>query len=151
MLLSGFMDYHTLVGTASLIIQIVVLLMLFYSLFLKQQKKFKHHGITMAVAVVLHLVMIFAIMIPSFLFIVPEFIIRAPLDTTSIVGLIHGVTGAIAAVLGVFLVAAWHFSKDLTGCFKRKIFMRSTISVWLISLLLGIILYAIFYGQSILT
>ena len=145
------MDYYTLVATASLIIQVVVLLILVYSLFLKRQKKFKQHGIIMTVAVVSHLVMIFAIMTPSFLVIVPEFIIRAPLDTTSIVGLIHGVTGTIAAVLGVFLVTAWHFSKDLSGCFKRKIFMRATISVWLISLLLGIILYAIFYGQSILT
>ena len=145
------MDYYTLVATVSLIVQIVVLLLLGYSLSLKQHKKFKLHGITMAVAVVLHIVMIFAIMIPSFLVIVPEFILRVPLDTISIVGLIHGVTGAIAAIIGLYLIVVWHFSKDLTGCFKRKKVMRSTIAVWFISLILGIILFAIFYGQALLT
>jgi hypothetical protein len=145
------MDYYTLVATVSLIVQIVVLLLLGYSLSLKQHKKFKPHGITMAVAVVLHIVMIFAIMIPSFLVIVPEFILRVPLDTISIVGLIHGGTGTIAAILGLYLIIAWHFSKDLTGCFKRKNVMRSTIAVWFISLILGIILFAIFYGQALLS
>jgi uncharacterized membrane protein YozB (DUF420 family) len=144
------MDYYTILATASLIIQIVVILMLVYGFFLKRQKKFKYHGITMGAAVILHLAMILAIMIPSFLVVVPEFILPAPLEINSIVGLIHGVTGTIAAILGVFLIAAWHFSKDLTGCFKRKDFMRYTIIIWTIALILGIVLYAIFYGQLLL-
>ena len=41
----------------------------------------------MAVALVLHLAMVFAIMIPSFVFaVVPDYIIPTPLELISIVG-----------------------------------------------------------------
>lgn len=140
------MDYYTLLATASLIIQIIVLILLSYGFFLKQKTKFNSHGMTMAIALVLHIVTIFAIMIPSLSVIIPEFILPAPLEAISIIGIIHGVTGAIAATLGVFLVAAWHFSKNVTGCFKRKLIMRYTISIWATALILGITIYAVLYG-----
>jgi hypothetical protein len=65
-----------LIATTSLTIEIIVLSLLLYGYMLKRQLKFRRHGITMAVAVVLHLIMIFAIMIPSFVLAVfPEFIV----------------------------------------------------------------------------
>ena len=60
----------------------------------------------MASALILHLIMIFAIMIPSFVFaIIPEYILPAPLMIVSLTSIIHGITGVVAFVLGTYLVA----------------------------------------------
>jgi uncharacterized membrane protein YozB (DUF420 family) len=147
----SFLDPYTLIGTASLIIQIVVFFLLLLGYQSKRKQKFRKHGIVMAIALLLHLVTILAIMIPSFaLAVLPEFIIPYPTMVISLVGLIHGVTGIIAVILGGYLVAAWRFKTDASGCFKRKQTMRITITVWFLSLILGIVLYALFYGPLLM-
>jgi hypothetical protein len=145
-------DPILLIATASLTIQIIVLFLLAFGYSFKRRLKIRQHGITMAVAVVLHLIMIFTIMIPSFvLAVVPEYIIRAPLDLVSVVGLIHGVVGILAIVFGIWLVGAWHFSKDVKGCYSRKKFMSGTFVVWVTALIFGIVLYAIFHGATLIS
>jgi uncharacterized membrane protein YozB (DUF420 family) len=135
----------TLIATTSLTIQIIVLFLLLYGYMLKRQLKFRRHGITMFAAVVLHLVMIFAIMIPSFVLgVVPSFIVPNISGMISVVSLIHVVVGASAVSLGVWLVASWRF-RDLKSCFTKKKFMLWTMIIWLVSLFLGIVLYTIFY------
>jgi hypothetical protein len=133
--------------TASLALQIVVLFLLSYGLLLKKKFKYRQHGFMMATAVIVHLVMIFYIMIPSFvLAVVPDYIVTSPFEVTSIVGLIHGILGSLAVALGAWLVVAWRFNRDFNGCFARKKLMLPTLTVWVTALLLGIILYAIFVG-----
>ena len=83
--------------TTSLIIQVIVLFFLTYGYLLKRRSKFRQHGITMTIAVILHLTVVFYIMIPSFLgSIVPKYIASTPLEIISFVGLIHGILGTIA-------------------------------------------------------
>jgi len=140
-------DPYALIATVSLIIQVIVLFLLLYGFSLKRKLKFWQHGRVMAVALILHLIMIFVFMIPSFAYeVVPSYIIPFPLELISIVGLFHGIAGIAAIILGCWLVAAWHFSKEFTGCFKRKSIMRVTIAVWISALIFGIILYILFYG-----
>lgn len=140
------MDIYTIIGTASLIIQLVVFIMLLLGYAYKRRLKFRRHGTIMAGAVFLHLITIIVIMIPSFaLAVVPEYIIPKPLMMISLVGLIHGVTGILAIALGLYLVAAWRFQADVKGCIRRKPTMRITLVLWLIALVLGIVLYALFY------
>jgi uncharacterized membrane protein YozB (DUF420 family) len=142
----AFLDPYTLIGTASLIIQVIVFFLLIFGYQSKRKQKFRKHGIVMAIALVLHLVTILVIMIPSFvLAVLPEFIIPEPLLIISLVGLIHGITGVLTIILGGYLVAAWHFQLDISGCIKRKQIMRVTITLWFITLVLGIVLYALFY------
>ena len=136
-----------LIITASLLIQIIVLLLLFYGYWLKKKMKFRQHGIVMTLATVLHLTMILYIMIPSFVEgIIPDYIVPSPLAIISVVGLIHGILGTTALSLGVWLVASWRFRKNLKGCFNKKKFMFITLNVWIASIVFGIILYAIFIG-----
>jgi FtsH-binding integral membrane protein len=52
-------DPYAPIATVSLIIQVIVLLMLFYGYSLKRNSKFWQHGRIMAVALILHLIMIF--------------------------------------------------------------------------------------------
>ena len=136
-----------LIITANLVIQIVVLFLLAYGYFLKRKLKFRQHGIIMSTALILHLIMAAYVMIPSLvLAVIKEYIIPAPLAMTSIVSLIHVVLGSIALSLGVWIVASWRFRKNFQGCFNRKKCMLKTLTVWVTSLIFGIILYAIFIG-----
>ncbi len=85
----------------------------------------------MAVAVVLHLTVIFAIMIPSFvLAVIPEFVVAHVYGIMSIITLIHVPLGIIAVSFGVWFVLAWRF-QGLKGCFNRKKLMLATMIIWL--------------------
>ena len=144
-------DPFALAATASLIIQVVVLAVLVYGYSLKRKQKFRQHGITMFSAVVLHAITIFAIMVPSFIsgFSSPESINFASMIV--VVALIHVAAGIISFLLGVWLAASWHLRLDLNPCFRKKLFMRLTIAIWIIALLLGITLYWLFYSGVLLS
>jgi hypothetical protein len=135
------MDIYTLIATVSLVIQIAVLTLLFGSLGLKGRKKFRQHGITMLIAVVLHTISILAVMIPSF-----AAIGSANLAATiSTIASVHGITGIIAEVFGVWIVASWRLRASLQYCAPKKNLMRLTLILWLVALFLGILLYLHFY------
>ena len=134
------LDFFQIMATISFVIQLVVLGLLSGGVWLKATKKFRQHGITMLIAVVLHVIMIFAWMIPSFnLFISPSPINLA--DTFTVIILVHAFTGIIATVLGIWLVAAWRLKADMKTCFAKKRIMLATITLWLIALVIGFILY----------
>ena len=134
-----------LIATISLTIQIIVLFLLIYGYLLKRRLRFRQHGIVMFSAVVLHLLMVFAIMVPSFvLAIFPEFIVRNFYGVKSVVTLVMTGAGGVAVPLGIWLVVSWRFH-DLKDCFKKKRIMIATMSMWLISLSFGIALYIILY------
>jgi uncharacterized membrane protein YozB (DUF420 family) len=135
------LDFFQIIATISLIIQLVVLGLLFGGVWLKATKKFRQHGIAMLTAVVLHAVMIFAWMIPSFssLFSSPGSINLA--DTFTMIILGHAFTGIVGTVLGIWLVAAWRLQTDMKTCFAKKNVMRVTIVLWLIALVIGIYFY----------
>ena len=135
------MEYYQLVATVSLVIQMAVLVLLFAGIWLKGMKKFRQHGITMLTAVVLHTIVIVAWMIPSFngFFSSPGSINLA--DMIVVTTLVHAFMGIAADLLGIWLVASWRLRVDMKTCFAKKSIMRVTITLWLIALVLGIILY----------
>ncbi len=128
-------------STVSMIIQLVVLAILIIAIMLKNQKRFRQHGIAVLIAVVLHLVSIFAVMTPSFsgFFAAPELINYT--DLFVILTIVHVITGILAAGLGVWLVAEWHLKTDIKTCFKNKRIMDITFVLWTVSIVLGIVLY----------
>lgn len=142
-------DVVTLIGTTSLIIQVVVLLLLIVGYRYKRKLKFKQHGTITAAAVGLHLVMIFAVMIPAFIILLPG-AVNTPLNSISLITLIHGITGIVAIAFGAYLVAVWGFRSNLKSCFLRKKLMRYTLAVWVTSLIFGIVMYGVFYAPLLL-
>jgi uncharacterized membrane protein YozB (DUF420 family) len=135
------MDYYQLVATSSLFIQIVVLVLLIGGYWLKRMKKFRQHGITMLTAVVLHTVMILAWMMPSFSSFLGSSVSINLADMIVVTILVHAFMGIAADLLGIWLVASWRLRADMKTCFAKKSIMRVTITLWLIALVLGIILY----------
>jgi uncharacterized membrane protein YozB (DUF420 family) len=142
------MDYYQLVAAINLIVQIVVLVLLLGGYWLKQMKKFRQHGITMLTAVILHMIMVLAVMLPSFVLGVIPLILANSSAVVTIVVPLHGIMGIIAAVLGVWIVTQWRLHASLQYCggsTPKKKLMRLTLIVWLIALLLGVLLYLHFY------
>jgi uncharacterized membrane protein YozB (DUF420 family) len=135
------MDYFQLVATISLVTQIVVLVLLFGGIWLKGKKKYRQHGIMMFTAVVLHTVVILAWMIPSFSSLISSPSTLNPVDALMVTALVHAVTGIMTVILGFWLVASWRLQVDVKACFAKKKAMRVTLTLWLITLVLGIILY----------
>jgi uncharacterized membrane protein YozB (DUF420 family) len=143
-------DIYTTIGLLSLILQIVIFVLLVVGYNFKRKQKYRLHGTTMASAFLLHVILIFAIMIPSLVIaIIPEFILVAPLELASIVVIIHAILGSSTFALGGYVVFAWHFKKDFQGCFNRKKFMLAALPLWLTTLVFGGIIFVIFYGPNI--
>lgn len=138
---------YALILTANLTIQIIVLFLLAYGYLLKRKLQFRQHGITMSTALFLHLTMALVVMIPSLVFaVIPQYIVPTPLAVASVFAVIHAILGTVALTLGVWIVSSWRFRKSFQGCFNRKKTMVKTLTVWVASLIFGIILYSIFIG-----
>jgi uncharacterized membrane protein YozB (DUF420 family) len=133
------MDYYQTIATASLILQIAALCMLFAGLAFKGRKKLRQHGLAMVAAVAVHTVLILVWMIPSFASLFAVSTNFTDIITMAIMA--HAFTGIAADGLGIWLVASWRLRADMTTCFAKKGAMRVTIGLWLITMLLGILLY----------
>lgn len=138
------------VATATLLVQIVVFVLLIVGYQFKRQLQFRKHGVAMASAVIVHAVSIFAVMIPSFSSVVsPTAVLPEPQQLVYAAGAIHAVTGILAFLLGLWLVVAWRFESNVQRCLKHKKVMRVTLALWLTALVLGIVLYAVFYAPML--
>jgi len=128
----------------NLAFQFAILIVLFASLAFKKRRKFFLHGVTMIAAVTLNALSFILIMGPSF-FGLGSFILTQTLDMISIVTMIHGVFGAVAEILGLWVVVSWRLQQSIQKCVKKKRIMQVTLAIWLIALLSGILLYVRLY------
>jgi uncharacterized membrane protein YozB (DUF420 family) len=144
-----FFDTISFISTFTLIIQVLVFIMLVYGYDQKRKFRFRAHGKIMATAVVIHSFSIFLVMIPAFVISSFEDVLPKPIDLIFAGGIIHGIVGAVAFVLGVYLVATWRFKKDVKRCFTQKNLMLPTLAAWIIALGLGIVLYGVLYGSML--
>ena len=145
-MLTGIFGTGALIQTdINLVLQVVMLIIIVVGLVYKSKRKFKIHGGLMGIAVILHLISLFAVMLPSFNDGYDYFT-----TATSELGVqtiwIHAVPGAIALILGTVLVAAWALRpSNIASCSRRKRIMDITTLLWLISLMFGIAAYVVFY------
>jgi uncharacterized membrane protein YozB (DUF420 family) len=131
-------------GQANLAFQIVVLVLLFISLSLKQRRRYLAHGITMSMAAVFSALSFLLMMLPSLLNM--EIVKTEPFSATSIATIAHASLGVITIVFALWLVALWHFQSSTQKCARKKKMMRATLILWLIVLLLGFVLYYFLYA-----
>jgi len=141
------MDYYLLVATLSLIFQIAVFVLLLEGYILKKQRRFRLHGIFMLLSVALHLVVILALMVPSFVLGVIPLVTTHTFDANTILGPVHAAMGTTAVVLGVWIVAGWRLRQSMEFCVPKKKWMRITLAVWLTALVAGFLFYLSLFWQ----
>ena len=128
------------VGNVALVLQIAILFLLVLGLpFVKGlngKKNLKRHGYSTVLAVVLHTVLIFAVMVPSFVMGFGEIGGLTFLDALNFLS--HAVLGTVAEVLGIFLVVSWlRKSPSMMACARWRRWMMPTFVIWAISIVGG--------------
>jgi hypothetical protein len=135
-------EVHEWMAFANLVLQIAILLLIGLSLLLKKKKKFVWHGNVMLVAVLINGVLLLSHMGPSLIYLLRAEI--PALDSVAFVGLFHGIVGAVAEFLGIWLVGTWAYVQSETKyCIKRKKLMRTILAFWVAALGLGLVYYAL--------
>jgi hypothetical protein len=133
-------EVHEWMAFANLVIQIAILLLIGLSLLLKKKKMFVWHGNVMLVAVMINGLLLISHMGPSLIYLLREEI--PVLDSVAFVGLFHGIVGAVAEFLGIWLVGTWAYVQSETKyCIKRKKLMRTILAFWIVALALGFLYY----------
>jgi uncharacterized membrane protein YozB (DUF420 family) len=140
-------DFVTFVATVSLVVEMVVLALLTVGYVLRGRKMFRLHGFTMSSALVLHLGTIFGVMGPSLVSGFSPGVNYA--DWLAIFSLVHAALGTIGASLGVYVVVSWHFQAELAPCFARKKVMLTALTLWVLTILMGVVIYISLYGTRV--
>lgn len=136
----------TLSADFTLLLQIIICLALFAGFGMAKAKRdLIKHGVIMGVAVTLHTVSIFIVMVPSLLRssgLFEDWSSNLPLAVAS-----HVTLGILVEIFGAHIVLSWALHHgDVKPCFKRKSAMRVVLACWLIDLILGFYVYILLYA-----
>jgi len=148
----GKLDLSGIFGTGAvlqtdlnLILQVAAFISVLIGFVYKQRAKFKMHGKIMGVAVTLHIISFLLAMGPSFI-LAYEYFTTATSECGVQTTWIHAIPGAVAMVIGAYLIVAWAVRPvNIAACARRKRLMDVTVVLWLISLIFGIAVYIAFY------
>jgi uncharacterized membrane protein YozB (DUF420 family) len=150
--LKGFLGTQAGFGAdLNLLVQIAMGAALIVGAFLARSRRYTAHGICQATVLVLNLVPISLVMWPSLHVLVLPRLSRHFGKRYYAVATIHGVLGAVAEILGLYIVLvagtnilpqAWRFK-------RWKLWMRIELALWLFVLLTGIGTYFIWYAVGI--
>jgi len=136
----------TALSYLDLFVQIAILCVLVLDYFLIQKKNRKIHGIVMTSAFVTNTVLVLVVMLMPFLAESTE-IFENIIATENLLFLGHHLLGLITEVLGAFLVLRWVVKGLSTESCKGKTLMRATLSIWFVSILLGILLFLLHFVE----
>jgi uncharacterized membrane protein YozB (DUF420 family) len=111
------------------------------------RKNFEAHRWVQTAAAILNTLVVLAVMIASFIIYILPGIPGKLLQGTYGVTTVHAFIGMFGLLLGVFVVLrangllprAWHFK-------NYKLFMRTSYALYMLSTLLGVIVYVAVYG-----
>ena len=143
-------------GTMTLIAYIVVLLpLMLLGFFFARRKMFDpHHKLTMTLIVILNWILIGAVMAGSYANGVAPGLPDNLGEIGALLPTIHGIIGLLAQLMATYLVLLmWTENTSMEGLIPLRIKniktpMRLTLSLWIITVLLGFGLYAVWYGGS---
>jgi len=132
------------VGNISLVLQIVILFLLILGLpFVKGlgvKKNLLRHGSLTIVALILHSIVIFIVMLPVFNYGIGELSGLSFLAALTVWS--HAILGTTAELLGIIVVGFW-VSKPLSNmnCLRMKKVMTPLFIIWTISVVNGAIIH----------
>ncbi len=134
------------VGNVSLILQIVILFLLVLGVPLirgvNTKKNMMRHGYLTVAALVLHSVLIFVVMVPSFGNGLSELGGLSGLDSLDIWS--HVVLGTAAEVMAIFIIVPWLAKgPSLMTCARMKRWMMPTFIIWVIAIVNGTLIHVL--------
>jgi hypothetical protein len=122
------------IPVTNLIVQIaLVLILILGGLTLAKRRKLQLHGNIMRIAVVVGVLMTLTVMLPSLISVIE---ISSAFPSLAMVSIVHGIFGILAGVIAIVLV----FKKFGTV----KNWMRIIFSLWIITFLLGILVFSFY-------
>ena len=98
----------------------------------------------MGLAVVLHTISIFAVMVPSLL--ASRGLFGDLSNQLAFVVFSHAVLGSFVEVLGLYLSSLLALNRGVTkACFRNKVIMKVTLVLWVVELVVGVYVYFLLY------
>jgi uncharacterized membrane protein YozB (DUF420 family) len=128
----------------NLILQIIIIIILLTgAYYAKRKMQYRIHGKIMGSAIILNALLILLIMAPR-LFSSFSFLASTIAQPRSDITILHPIFGITGEILGIALIAS------LRPCGLKmgpvvKYLMRTTLAVWALSFILGLIVYVSFY------
>lgn len=140
----------------TLIVYIVVLLpLMLLGFFFARRKMFNpHHKLTMTLVVILNWALIIAIMLGSYSDGVATGLPDNLSDINALLPTIHGIVGFTAQLMATYLMLLmWTENTAVEGLIPFRIKniktpMRITLTLWIITVLMGFGIYSVWYGGS---
>lgn len=136
-------SFHDFMIMLNLVTQILILALLLISLRFKKKRNYVWHGNIMLVAVIISLVLLIMHMVPSLLGSIGKEVIDQPFAMLSIATILHVIFGGTSLILGLRIVVPWAYLQGsrTEACYKRRRVMTSTFRAWILTLILGIMVF----------
>jgi uncharacterized membrane protein YozB (DUF420 family) len=126
---------------SNLVVQTIVLFLIILSVVFARKKKLVWHGSVMLVAVIITGLLLIMHMGPAFSNVIKE---GTRLDGVAIFGMVHGILGAVALSLGLWLTVVWAYLESKIGfCVMNKKWMKRILTLWITTLGFGYVYYVI--------
>jgi len=139
--MTGLLGKAPLTSDVALFIEIAVIVTLFVARFgLARKRRIRAHGVTAMIATALHTVTVLLVMIPSLLR-SQNLLFNNFSSPAIILTWIHAPLGLLALIIGLYLVAEWRFRPPGATCYKRARLMRPLWLLWVLSVVLGLLIY----------
>jgi plastocyanin len=134
----------------NLLFQIAMAVALTVGMVLARKKLFHAHAATQSTVMLLNLLAIFLVMWPSFRLQILRHPKHALRDVYHAFAFFHGILGTLAELLGLYvlLVAGTNMIPERFRFKNYKLWMRTTLAVWWVVVLLGLGTYYVWYVQS---
>jgi hypothetical protein len=139
--MTGLLGKAPLTSDVALFVEIAVIVALFVGRFgFARKGRIKAHGVTAMIATALHTVTVLLVMIPSLLR--SQNVLFTDFSSPAIIlAWIHAPLGLLVLIMGLYLVSEWRFRPPGTSCFKRARLMRPLWLLWVLSVVLGLLIY----------
>jgi plastocyanin/uncharacterized membrane protein YozB (DUF420 family) len=133
----------------NLLLQFAMAAALTLGMFLARAQRFRAHGWTQSTVLLLNLGAIGSIMLPSFHRQVLPHVTAARHDTYYAVAVAHAGFGALVELLGLYvvLVAATNVLPKYLRFRNYRLWMRTTLALWWVLVLMGVGVYYVWYIQ----
>lgn len=129
-------------GTVNLFAQFGILAALLIGVMYVKRLRYGLHGYLTFAAVILNVLSVALVMFPSG----ARILGRPSLSTFTVIVGVHSALGLVSLALGIYIILVWRFQRPGGSCFKLRNSMGPLATAWVVTLILGVLMYLILYA-----